>query len=340
MQARIRSEMPELLEVQDLRVHFPGTNGPVRAVDGASFGLERGETYALVGESGCGKSATALAILRLVEPGKIVSGSIRFDGRDLLGLTEKEMQRVRGARIGLVFQEASAALNPVMRVGSQVTEAIRVHASVSRREARARAVELLRTVALPDPEAQARAYPHELSGGMKQRAMLAIALACSPELLIADEPTTALDVTIQAQILALLRRLRDELRLTVLLITHDLGVVAENADRVGVMYAGRIVEEAPVASLFRDPEHPYTRGLLRSMPGAAPREPGDRRLPTLAGTVPDPEAPPPGCRFHPRCPDRFEPCDHVEPGDVRTAPGRRVACLLHAPEQSRRETAR
>jgi oligopeptide/dipeptide ABC transporter ATP-binding protein len=327
--------MPELLQVRDLRVHFPGTNGPVRAVDGASFGLERGETYALVGESGCGKSATALAILRLVEPGRIV-----FEGRDLLELTEKEMQRVRGARIGLVFQEAAAALNPVMRIGSQVSEAIRVHSAVGRREAREQAVELLRLVALPDPEGQARAYPHELSGGMKQRAMLAIALACRPALLIADEPTTALDVTIQAQILALLRRLRHELRLTVLLITHDLGVVAENADRVGVMYAGRIVEEAPVASLLGSPEHPYTRGLLRSMPGAAPRDPSDRRLPTLPGTVPDPSAPPPGCRFHPRCPERFEPCDHVEPGDRQTAPSRRVACLLYEPERSVRETAR
>jgi len=326
--------MPQLLQVEDLRVQFRGANGPVRAVDGASFALERGETYALVGESGCGKSATALAILRLVEPGLIVGGRIVFEGRNLLDLAEKEMRRIRGARIGLVFQEAAAALNPVMRVGAQVAEAIRVHSSTGRREARERAVELLRTVALPDPEAQARAYPHELSGGMKQRAMLAIALACAPPLLIADEPTTALDVTIQAQILALLRRLREQLSLTVLLITHDLGVVAENADRVGVMYAGRIVEEAPVESVFRSPEHPYTRGLLRSMPSAAPRDRGDRRLPTLPGSVPDPSAPPPGCRFHPRCPDRFEPCDHVEPPDLRTAPGRRVACLLYETERA------
>ena len=324
--------MDELLRVEDLRVQFPGPNGPVRAVDGASFALPRGETYALVGESGCGKSATALSILRLVEPGIIASGRIVFEGRDLLGLSEKEMRRIRGARIGLVFQEAAAALNPVMRIGSQVAEAIRIHSSTGRREAHRRAVELLRTVALPEPEAQARAYPHELSGGMKQRAMLAIALACAPSLLIADEPTTALDVTIQAQILALLRRLREELDLTVLLITHDLGVVAENADRVGVMYAGRIVEEAPVRGLFGRPEHPYTRGLLRSMLGGAPRDRGDRRLPTLPGSVPDPAALPPGCRFHPRCPERFEPCDRVEPRDRATAPDRRVACLLYEAE--------
>jgi peptide/nickel transport system ATP-binding protein len=327
--------MPELLQVRDLRVQFPGAGAPVRAVDGVSFTLERGETYALVGESGCGKSATALSILRLVEPGRIVSGRILFEGRDLLELPEKEMRRVRGGRIGLVFQEAAAALNPVMRVGAQVAEAIRVHTDASRREARERAVELLRMVALADPEAQARAYPHELSGGMKQRAMLAIALACSPALLIADEPTTALDVTIQAQILALLRRLREELALTVLLITHDLGVVAENAHRVGVMYAGRIVEEGPVAGVLGAPQHPYTRGLLRSIPGAsalARREGRDRRLPTLPGSVPDPSAPPPGCRFHPRCAERLPHCDRVEPRETATAPGRRVACLLYESE--------
>ena len=322
--------MSGLLRISDLRVEFPGDPDPVRVVDGVSFALERGETYALVGESGCGKSVTALSILRLVEPGEIVAGRIEFDGRDLMALHEKEMRRVRGARIGLVFQEAAAALSPVMRIGSQISEAIRVHDSVGRKQAWARAVELLRLVALPDPEAQAKAYPHELSGGMKQRAMLAIALACSPSLVIADEPTTALDVTIQAQILALLRRLRDELDLTLLLITHDLGVVAENADRVGVMYAGQIVEEAPVGALFRTPEHPYTRGLLGAMPGANPRGRGDRHLPTLPGNVPDPADPPPGCRFHPRCPERFEPCDNRQPIDVATATGRRVACHLHA----------
>jgi oligopeptide/dipeptide ABC transporter ATP-binding protein len=324
-----------LLEISQLRVHYPGTRAPVRAVDGLSLALRRGETYALVGESGCGKTATGLAILRLVEPGRIVGGRIVFDGRDLLELREREMRRLRGARIGMVFQEPGAALNPVMRIGAQVSEALRVHKRLRRREAREEAVRLLGTVALPEPERQARAYPHELSGGMKQRAMLAIALSCAPDLLIADEPTAALDVTIQAQILALLRRLKTELRLTVLLITHDLGVVAENAERVGVMYAGRLVEEAPVRELFEDPRHPYTRGLLRSTPGAD-AAPGGRRLATLPGAVPDPENPPAGCRFHPRCPEAFEPCPHEDPALLATAPERRVACLLwDAPRRAR-----
>ena len=250
-----------------------------------------------------------------------------FEGRDLLELTEKQMREVRGGRIGMVFQEAAAALNPVMRIGSQIAEALRIHKKMSRREAWDEAVRLLQIVALSDPERQAKAYPHELSGGMKQRVMLAIGLSCSPSLLIADEPTTALDVTIQAQILALLRRLRRELDLTILLITHDLGVVAENADRVGVMYAGRLVEEAPVRDLFRDPSHPYTRGLLQAMPGRS--EPGTRRLRTLPGGVPDPANPPPGCRFHPRCSEAFEPCPTRDPADTTLEGDRRVACFLH-----------
>jgi len=321
--------MAPLLEIDDLRVQYPGVEAdrPVRAVDGISLRLQKGETYALVGESGCGKSATALAILRLVEPGRITGGKLLFEGRDLLALDEKEMRRVRGDRIGIVFQEAAAALNPVMRIGAQVSEALRVHKKMTRKEAWGEAVRLLEVVALAEPERQARAYPHELSGGMKQRVMLAIALSCSPRLLIADEPTTALDVTIQAQILAQLRKLRAELDITVLLITHDLGVVAENADRVGVMYAGKLVDEAPVADLFREPQHPYTRGLLRSMPGSTPT--GDRRLQTLSGAVPDPADPPGGCRFHPRCSEVFEPCRSREPADSSTGSGRRVACFLH-----------
>ncbi len=322
--------MPALLQIENLQVHYPGVAGPVRAVDGLSFGLERGETYALVGESGCGKSATALAILRLVEPGWIAGGRLWFEGRDLLELREREMRAIRGGRIGIVFQEPAAALNPVMRAGSQVAEALRIHKRLSRKAARAEAVRLLGVVALPDPERQARAYPHELSGGMMQRVMLAIALSCGPALLIADEPTTALDVTIQAQILALLRRLRAELQLTVLLITHDLGVVAENADRVGVMYAGRLVEEASVARLFAEPHHPYTRALLRSLPGGSGATAG-RRLPTIPGSVPDPASPPPGCRFHPRCPAVFDPCARREPAEIEVEPGRRVACFLHDP---------
>jgi oligopeptide/dipeptide ABC transporter ATP-binding protein len=322
--------METLLEVKDLEVHYPGSDPqrPVRAVDGVSFSLRRGETYALVGESGCGKSATALALLRLAEPGRVVGGSVVFEGRDLLQLQEKQMREVRGGRIGMVFQEAAAALNPVMRVGSQVAEALRVQRRMDRRSAKREAVRMLEIVALPDPKGQARAYPHELSGGMKQRVMLAIGLSCSPALLVADEPTTALDVTIQAQILALLRELKDKLGLTVLLITHDLGVVAENADRVGVMYAGKLVEESPVESLFHRPLHPYTRGLLEATPGRSGAGEG-RRLKTLQGGVPDPANPPAGCRFHPRCPEAFDPCPKRLPGDLVTDDDRRVACFLH-----------
>jgi oligopeptide/dipeptide ABC transporter ATP-binding protein len=324
-----------LLRVEELAVQYPGERGPVRAVDGLSFELRRGETYALVGESGCGKSATGLALARLVEPGRITAGRIVFEGRDLLALGEREMRRIRGARIGIVFQEPAAALDPVMRIGSQVSEALRIHRRMRGNEAREEAVRLLRLVRLPDPERQARAWPHELSGGMQQRVMLAIALSCSPSLLVADEPTTALDVTIQAQILELLRQLKRELGLTVLLITHDLGVVAENADRVGVMYAGRLAEEATVHELFERPLHPYTRGLLGSRLGRLAR--GDRRLPTLPGSVPDPAAPPSGCRFHPRCPEAFEPCAVHEPQIARDERGRRVACFLHqAPRASAR----
>ena len=320
--------MPPLVQVENLSVHYPGAGSPIRAVDGMTFQLEAGETYALVGESGCGKTATGLAILRLVEPGRITGGRVCFDGRDLTALSEREMCKVRGDGIGMVFQEPAAALDPVMRIGPQVAESLKIHRRISRRQSHAEAVRLLELVAMPDPERQARAYPHELSGGMMQRAMLAIALSCSPSLLIADEPTTALDVTIQAQLLALLRRLKQELRLTVLLITHDLGVVAENADRVGVMYAGRMVEQAPTAALFEQPRHPYTQGLIRSMPGG-PVARGSRRLPTLPGQVPDPANPPAGCRFHPRCPERFAPCDRVEPEEIAAGPGRSVACLLH-----------
>jgi len=323
--------MAPLLQIQNLHVQFPGRNGgpPVRAVDGITLQLNRGETYALVGESGCGKSATALAILRLVEPGRIVAGKLLLEGRDLLELDEKQMRAVRGAQVGMVFQEAAAALNPVMRVGSQIVEALRVHhKKMSKREAWARAEKLLGSVSLPEPARQARAYPHELSGGMKQRVMLAIALSCSPALLIADEPTTALDVTIQAQILALLRRLREELKLTVLLITHDLGVVAENADRVGVMYAGQIVEEAPVEALFDQPQHPYTSGLLRALPRETGPD-GSRRLITLPGSVPDPSRPPSGCRFHPRCSLAFDLCPARTPEEVRLDDERRVLCFLH-----------
>jgi len=310
-------------------VHYGSERLPVRAVDGVTFRLERGETYALVGESGSGKTATGLALLRLVEPGRIAGGRMIFEGRDLLSLSEKEMRRVRGGRIGMVFQEPATALDPVMRVGHQVAEALRAHRKLTRREVAEEVERLLGVVALPEPARQARAYPHELSGGMIQRVMLAIALACAPALLVADEPTTALDVTIQAQILALLRRLKREFSLTVLLITHDLRVVAETADRVGVMYAGRLVEEAPAPAFFDGPLHPYAQALLRSVAGTG-QSLANGRLPTLPGTVPDPACPPAGCRFHPRCAARFAPCDQREPALLASGSDRRVACFLHS----------
>ncbi len=328
--------MAPLLEIEDLAVRFDGLGGSARAVDGLTLSVARGETYALVGESGSGKSTAGFAILRLAEPGTIERGRIVFDGRDLTALDEKEMCRVRGARIGLVFQEPAAALNPVMRIGTQVGEALRIHRKLSRRDAWTEAVRLLGLVSLPEPERIAKAYAHELSGGMAQRVMLAIALSCGPDLLIADEPTSALDVTVQAQVLALLRRLKKELGLTVLLITHDFGIVAENADRVGVMYAGRLVEEAPVRDLFREPLHPYTRGLMASQlgPDDAPRDRRRPRLATIPGTAASAASPPPGCRFHPRCAERFEPCDRRQPRETFPSPGRRVFCFLHDGEES------
>ena len=261
--------MPDLplLSVQNLRTVF----GPVVAVDDVTFEVRKGETLGLVGESGSGKSVTAFSIIRLVqEPGEITGGSVMFQGRDLMSLSEREMRQVRGAGIGFVFQEPMAALNPVMRVGAHIAEALRVHGLASRSEARARAIELLRAVRITDPEKRVDDYPHQLSGGMRQRVMVAIALACKPPLLIADEPTTALDVTVQAQVLELLRDMKREFDLSMLLITHDFGVIAETADRVAVMYRGKIVEQAPVRDIFRNPQHPYTRGLLASIPGGKP----------------------------------------------------------------------
>ena len=323
--------MPPLLSIEGLDVRYDSPRGDVRAVDGLDLAIEAGETYALVGESGCGKTATAYAVLRLVEPGRIAGGRIVFQGRDLMTLSEKQMRSVRGAGIGLAFQEPGAALNPVLKIGTQVGESLRIHRGASRKEAWREAVRLLQAVSLPDPERQASSYAHELSGGMKQRAMLAIALSCGPALLIADEPTSALDVTIQAQILDLLRKLKADYNLTVLLITHDFGVVAEVADRVGVMYAGRLVEEAGTRELFADPKHPYTRALLRAMPEEGDDRRG-KRLRALPGTAPDPSAPPPGCRFHPRCPDVFAPCAGSDPRLTSRAGGRRVACHLYAEE--------
>ncbi|MBI4879402.1 MAG: ABC transporter ATP-binding protein [Planctomycetes bacterium] len=319
-----------LLEVSGLTTVIRGAQGAVRVVDRVSFSLSPGETLALVGESGCGKTLTALSLLRLVDPpAEIEGGVVLFQGRDLLQVSARELRAVRGKRIAMIFQEPMTALNPVLTVGEQVGEALRLHEGMSRRQARARAVSLFREVGIPDPETRVDEYPHRLSGGMRQRVMIAMALACDPLLLIADEPTTAIDVTVQAQILDLLRRVQQERGMALLLITHDLGVVAELAQRVAVMYAGRIVEEALVEDLFAAPSHPYTRGLLASLPAVAGVA---GRLRAIAGSVPEPSAFPPGCRFHPRCPERMERCDQAEPAFRARAPSGGVACFAREAE--------
>ena len=294
-----------LLRVRDLKTHFENRDGVVRAVDGVSFDVMPGETLALVGESGCGKSVTSLSILRLIPtpPARIAGGSIEFEGRNLVELSDREMRDIRGDAISMIFQEPMTSLNPVLTIGRQISEALVLHRGMSREQANARAVEMLRRVHIPEPERRVTQYPHELSGGMRQRVMIAMALACEPRLLIADEPTTALDVTIQAQILDLMRELRDQTSASIILITHDLGVVAEMAHRVVVMYAGRKVEEAPVRQLFAMPRHPYTRGLLDSMPRLGESLGGHarKRLTEIPGMVPSLKNPMPGCLFAPRC---------------------------------------
>jgi oligopeptide/dipeptide ABC transporter ATP-binding protein len=317
-----------LLSVEDLTTVFDTPGGPVPAVDDVSFEIHAGETLGLVGESGSGKSVTALSIMRLVQPpGRIAGGHIFFKGRDLLRLDERAMRSVRGAEISLIFQEPMTALNPVFRVGDQIAETLLVHGRATRREAKARAIELLRAVRITNPESRVADYPHQLSGGMRQRVLIAMALACQPSLVIADEPTTALDVTIQAEILDLLREMKSALHLSLLLITHDLGVIAETADRVAVMYAGRIVETGPVREIFHNPGHPYTRGLLASMPGGRP----GRRLRAIEGSVPLLGDLPPGCAFNPRCPDRFDPCTTAPPPDYPAGREQTTKCYLHDP---------
>jgi len=319
--------MEPLLHVDHLTTVFDLAGGAVPAVDDVSFDIRQGETLGVVGESGSGKSVTAFSIMRLVQPpGRIAGGSIFFRGRNLLELSEREMQRVRGAEISLIFQEPMTALNPVFTIGDQLRETLLVHGKAARHDAAARAVELLRAVRIPDAAGRAGDYPHQLSGGMRQRVLIAMALACKPALVIADEPTTALDVTIQAQILDLLREMKAAFNLSLMLITHDLGVIAETADRVAVMYAGRVVEQGAVREVFRQPQHPYTRGLLASMPGGAP----GTRLRAIDGAVPMLGALPPGCAFNPRCPDRFEPCTGTPPGDYTTGAGHTAKCYLHA----------
>ena len=322
-----------LLRVENLTTVFDLPGGAVPAVDDISFEIRAGETLGLVGESGSGKSVTALSIMRLVQPpGRVAGGRLLFKGRDLSTLDERDMRRVRGADIALIFQEPMTALNPVFRIGDQIAETLRVHGRASRAEAAAKAVELLDAVRIPDAAARVRDYPHQLSGGMRQRVLIAMALACQPALVIADEPTTALDVTIQAEILDLLRDMKARFRLSLLLITHDLGVIAETADRVAVMYAGRIVETGPVRALFQNPSHPYTRGLLASIPGGAP----GHRLKAIEGSVPRLGALSSGCAFGPRCPDRFDLCATAPPPDYPVGADHTAKCYLYAPHSALR----
>ena len=320
-----------LLEIRGLKTHFKTDDGMVQAVDGVDLTIERGETLSVVGESGCGKTVTAMTVLKLIAmpPGKIVAGSILWKGRDLVPLDAGEMQHIRSREIAIIFQEPMTSLNPVYTVGDQIAEVVRRHQGLNRREATDRAIEMLRLVHVPAPERRVRDYPHQLSGGMRQRVMIAMAIACSPELLIADEPTTALDVTIQAQILDLLGEMKSRFGMAIMLITHAMGVVAETAQRVAVMYAGRVIEEAPVVELFAHPLHPYTQGLIRSIPRLDSTSGKKARLEAISGTVPSLLDPPPGCRFAPRCKFASAACTEAVP-DLRTIEGdHKVACILY-----------
>ncbi len=325
------SDTKPLLEVKNLKTYFYTEDGVVRAVDGVNFEIYPGEVLGIVGESGCGKSVTSLSIMRLIGvPGKIVEGEINFDGKNLVTASEEEMRTVRGNRISMIFQQPQSALNPVFRAGDQISEVLNIHQDFGKEAGRERAVELLKQVGIPEPKRRAEAFPHELSGGMSQRVMIAMALACVPDLLIADEPTTALDVTIQAQILDLMRDLRTQLGSALMLITHDLGVIAEMANRVVVMYAGEIVEESPVASLFDKPHHPYTQGLIGSIPVLGQRR---DRLDVIPGNVPNLVNLPQGCRFAPRCRARTEHnlsiCTEKHPDLIKVADGHKVRCWLY-----------
>jgi peptide/nickel transport system ATP-binding protein len=318
-----------VLEVEDLRTYFDTRDGVVKAVDGVSFALRPGEVLGIVGESGCGKSVTSLSIMRLLPspPARFASGAIRYKGKDLLRLSEREMRHIRGNEISMIFQDPMTSLNPVLTIGEQLTEAISLHQHLGKREALERAVEMLRLVHIPEPHRRVQEFPHQLSGGMRQRVMIAMALSCNPSVLIADEPTTALDVTIQAQILALMEELRDKLNTAIILITHDLGVVAETADRVLVMYAGRKVEEADVFELFERPLHPYTRGLMSSIPQLAETEGKPRlRLTEIPGIVPSLDRLPPGCTFAERCAFATERCRADYPQLEAKKPGHYAAC--------------
>ncbi len=321
----------KLLQVKNLKTHFFTEDGVVKAVDGVDFELRRGEILGLVGESGCGKSVTSFSIMRLIgQPGKIVAGQIWFDGRDLCKLSEKDMRQIRGDRISMIFQQPTSCLNPVFKAGDQIAEVLEIHQNLGKEKGWERTIELLKLVGIPEPEKRANSYPHELSGGMAQRVMIAMALACVPELLIADEPTTALDVTIQAQILTLMRDLHNNLETSIILITHDLGIVADMCERVAIMYAGRIVEQTDVRTLFKNPQHPYTRGLIGSVPvlGQIKTE-----LEVIPGSVPNLIELPPGCRFAPRCRARLErklqKCSEQEPELLPIGINHTVRCWLY-----------
>jgi len=320
-----------LIEVKGLKTHFFTDEGVSPAVDGVDYSVKKGETLGVVGESGCGKSVTALSILRLIPepPGKIVAGDIRFEGQSLLKLTPHEMRKIRGNKISMIFQEPMTSLNPVYTIGNQISETLTLHQGLTKKEALERSVEMLRLVGIPSPARRVAEYPHQLSGGMRQRAMIAMALACNPSLLIADEPSTALDVTIQAQILDLMVSLKEELNTAIILITHDLGVVAESAARVVVMYAGKVVEEADVYQIFEAPLHPYTEGLLRSIPRIDLSAKKKQRLQEIAGVVPIPSRLPKGCHFHPRCPRVMDICSQQVPELKLEQNSHKVRCWLY-----------
>jgi oligopeptide/dipeptide ABC transporter ATP-binding protein len=320
-----------LLRIRNLHTYFFLDEGVLKAVDGIDLDLREGETLGIVGESGCGKSVTALSILQLVPspPGKIVKGEIYFEGRDLLALSESEIRKIRGRSISMIFQEPMTCLNPVFQVGDQISEILRLHEGISRKEAWERSIEMLRRVGIPSPERRVREYPHHLSGGMRQRAMIAMAMACSPKLMIADEPTTALDVTIQAQILELMTHLKQEKAMSLILITHNLGVIAETVQNVMVMYAGRILEYADVRSIFMNPRHPYTQGLLNSIPRVDRDDTKKERLEAIPGLVPSLLDLPEGCKFFERCKYAFHPCAGEEPALRENDSGHFVRCWLH-----------
>ncbi len=320
--------MANLLELDDLKVYFDTERGVARAVDGVSYSIGRGKTLGVVGESGCGKTVSALSILRLVQtPGRIAGGRVVFEGADLLTLAEEEMRKIRGNRISMIFQEPMTSLNPVFTIGNQISETVRIHRGATRGEAWEHSIEMLAKVGIPSPERRVSDYPHQLSGGMRQRAMIAMALSCDPTLLIADEPTTALDVTIQAQILDLMMEMKGQYNASIIMITHDLGVVAQTCDDVVVMYAGRVVESAPVTTLFANPSHPYTRGLIGSIPSFSGAR--KKRLNEIKGMVPSLTNLPKGCSFNPRCPDVMDVCREKEPQLKRLQNGSCAACWLH-----------